>query len=90
MAAAASSIVAATLSFESFGLCTGSTSLTLNNSTVSNNVGGAAGDGGGIDNDLQGTLKLNGSTVSGNTTGGSGGGHSEQRHGDAHQFEGVG
>ena len=27
--------------FESFGLCTGSPSLTLNNSTVSNNVGGS-------------------------------------------------
>jgi hypothetical protein len=54
-------------SFESFGLCAGSTSLTLNNSTVSNNVGGSCCDSGGIDNDLQGALTLNSSIVSGNT-----------------------
>jgi hypothetical protein len=60
--------------FESFGLCTGSTRLTLNNSSVSNNVGGSGGEGGGIDNDLQGALALNGSTVSSNTVGGNGGG----------------
>jgi hypothetical protein len=60
--------------FESFGLCTGSSRLTLNNSAVSNNVGGSDGDGGGIDNDLQGALTLNGSTVSGNSTDGNGGG----------------
>jgi len=59
--------------FESFGLCTGSPSLTLNHSTVSNNVG-AVFDGGGIDNDLQAALTLNFSTVSGNTTNENGGG----------------
>ena len=53
--------------FESFGLSAGSTSLTLNNSTVSNNVGGSCCDSGGIDNDLQGALTLNSSTVSANT-----------------------
>ena len=59
--------------FESFGLCTGSPSLTLNHSTVSNNVG-AVFDGGGIDNDLQAALTLNFSMVSGNTTNENGGG----------------
>ena len=59
--------------FESFGLCTGSPTLTLNHSIVSNNVG-AVFDGGGIDNDLQAALTLNFSTVSGNTTNENGGG----------------
>jgi hypothetical protein len=55
------------LSFESFNLCKVPTSLTLINSSVSNNVAGSVFGSGGIDNDLQGTLTLNSSTVSGNT-----------------------
>ena len=69
--------------FEHYGLCTGAPSLILNNSTVSNNVGGSGGDGGGIDNDLQAALTLNNSTVSGNSTAGSGNGGGIENQGTA-------
>jgi HYR domain/Secretion system C-terminal sorting domain len=50
----------------------GSGQLTLNNCTISNNVTGSAGNGGGICNN--GTLTVTNSTISGNTTSGDGGG----------------
>ncbi len=61
-------------SFHDFGLCTGAPGrLTLNGSTVSDNVV-AGGSGGGIDNDGQAFVTLNGSTVSGNVAQLNGGG----------------
>jgi hypothetical protein len=60
-------------SINQYGLCLVPATLTLNGSTISNNVN-TFGSGGGILNDPLATLTVNSSTVAGNTAGTSGGG----------------
>jgi hypothetical protein len=58
--------------------CTGSSLITLNNDTISNNKGGTPpggdADGGGILADAHSTLVVNGCTITNNHAGGTGGG----------------